>query len=198
MIKNVLFDIGNVIIRWDSLSVARKIFRDEETAKAICALTYDGDYWQDLDAGKYTVDEVIAMLEAEAPEKLRGDIRRAYDYPQYVDIDRDTEELIKRLKGEGYSLYFASNFSERVYDVVERFRLNDYFSGHVFSFEEKTLKPSPEFFKILCKRYRLQPEECVFIDDLPQNVAGAESIGIHGFVFKDNQEEAYRFIKSLK
>lgn len=132
-------------------------------------------------------------------EEYRGLVSAAYnDFTSYVSLIDDTYALIKNLHKEGYNLYLASNFSEKVYDVVKRFSLDKFFKGHVFSYEEKVVKPSVGFFDIMLKRYSLVPDECVFIDDLKENVEGAEKRGIHGFVFKNNQKEAYEFIKSFK
>ncbi len=196
MIKNVLFDIGRVIIFWKPEEMAQRVCPDGETADVILHATYQGKYWQALDAGTYTVEEVIALTERELPERYRPYVRKAYDYPAYIEVNPDTVALIQKLYGEGYDLYFASNFSEKVYEVVERAGVAPYFKGHFFSFEEKIVKPSPLFFTRLCEKYRLCPAECVFFDDLPQNVAGAEQAGVHAFLFDGDTAAAYRFLKS--
>lgn len=200
MIKNVLFDIGKVIISWHPDKMALIICGgDKEKADVITKATYNGKYWQRLDEGTLGIDEAIELTVKDLGGEYRELITSAYkDFTKYVALIDDTYTLIKKLNKEGYNLYLASNFSEKVYDVVKRFSLNKFFKGHVFSYEEKVVKPSVEFFDIMLKRYSLDPGECVFIDDLTENVDGAKKTGIHGFVFKNNQKEAYEFIKSFK
>lgn len=196
MIKNVIFDIGNVLIRWEPLKMCEEICRDEDTAEKLCRSTYLSDKWPMLDAGTLDISSAIELSVKELGEEYRGYIAAAYnDFVSLAPEHADGMNLARRLKEEGYNLYLASNFNERVYALAKRLSLFDLFSGYIFSFEEKIMKPNPEFFVRLCNRYGLKYEECAFIDDLPQNVDGARSLGIRGFVYTSNAEEIYKFIK---
>ena len=197
MIKNVLFDIGKVLIRWEPLALARSFCPDLETAEKVARATYLDETWQELDKGTYSVAEVIDIVCGRQPETLHPYIRQAYRFGEFADILTETTELAKKLKKEGYELYFASNFSEKVYGVIERLGIGELFSGHAFSFEEKLVKPSAAFFERLLQKYGLRAEECVFLDDMPQNIAGAKSVGIHGFLYEENPDQAYAYIHSF-
>lgn len=197
MIKNVIFDIGNVLIRWEPLKMCETICPDEAAAKKLCDSTYLSSKWQMLDAGTLDVASAIELSVEELGEEYRGYIERAYnDFVLLAAENPDGMNLARKLKEEGYTLYLASNFNERVYALAERLSLFKMCSGHIFSFEEKIVKPAPEFFARLCDRYNLKYEECAFVDDLPQNVSGAKSLGIRGFVYADNADEIYKEIKS--
>lgn len=199
MIKNVIFDIGRVLIFWRPEKMCEKICPDVNTAEKVCAATYLSPLWPKLDAGEISVAEAVEVSVKEMGEEYRGYIVRAYnDFTYLADVIPEGINLAKRLKKEGYNLYLASNFNERVYDLAKRLSLFDIFSGYIFSFEEKIVKPNPEFFVRLCKRYSLSYEECAFIDDLPANVEGARSLGITGFVYSDNAEGIYNEILQNK
>lgn len=197
MIKNVVFDIGKVLIRWEPLEMCMRICPDKETAGKVCDSTYLAPRWGGLDAGALTVAQAIEESVAELGEKFRPYITAAYN--DFVSLAQPIEEglaLAKKLHSEGYKLYLASNFNERVYALYERLNLGDIFSGYIYSFEEKIIKPDPEFFVRLAKRYSLKLDECAFIDDRPENVAAAVSVGMLGCVYRDNPDEIYGIIKN--
>ena len=101
--------------------------------------------------------------------------RSRYDY---------TEGWINALKGDGYKLYCITNFTpagyEQCYDCIS---FIERFDGCIFSFREGIVKPDPEIYKTLLRRYQLKAEECIFIDDTEENVSSAEKLGLKGIVF---------------
>jgi len=195
MIKNVIFDIGKVLIRWEPYDMCAKFCPDKATADKVCASTYLSPKWAELDAGTIDIPSAISLSVSELGEEYRGYIQTAYnDFIYLADVIEEGLLLARRLKAEGYTLYLASNFNQKVYQLAARLSLFELFSGYIFSFEEKIVKPDPEFFRRLCKRYSLEASECAFIDDLPKNVAGACSVGINGFVYDSNAEQIYSAI----
>ena len=107
------------------------------------------------------------------------------------------EELVTWLKGNGYGLYLCSNASLRMLDcyldVIPGIRL---FDGVLFSAEEKCMKPQKEMYRHLFQRFRLRPEECFFIDDLPANIQGARECGMDGYCFADGDVERLKEVLS--
>ncbi len=198
MIRNCIFDIGKVLIYWTPQEMVKSFCPDEVSAELVLENTYLHPIWQKLDAGEMSIPEAIK----ETSNALSGEygelVRTAYeDFTDRCEVIEESFKLVKKLKEEGYKLYLASNFNERVYSLAERLKLFSLFDGYIFSFEEKIVKPKEEFFERLLKRYSLKAEECVFIDDLPSNVLGAKKAGIRGVVFENNQEAIYNFIKSI-
>lgn len=196
MIKNVVFDIGKVLIRWEPLDMCLRFCPDEKTAEKVCASTYLAPRWGELDAGALTIAQAVEESVAELGEKFRPYIWAAYN--GFVSLAQPIDgglALAKKLHAEGYKLFLASNFNERVYALYERLDLGKIFSGYIYSFEEKITKPDPEFFVRLARRYSLTLNECAFIDDRPENVAAAVSVGMLGCVYRDNPDEIYGLIK---
>lgn len=198
MIKNIIFDIGKVLIRWEPTNMCLSFCPDRATAERVCSSTYLAKRWAGLDAGDLNIAQAIEESVGELGEAYRKYITAAYNsFVFLAEVIDDGLSLAKRFKAERYTLYLASNFNENVYPLAERLRLNDIFSGHIFSFEEKITKPNPEFFVRLAKRYSLNLKECAFIDDNADNVKSACSLGIAGFVYCGNADEIYGKIKGM-
>ena len=94
------------------------------------------------------------------------------------------EDLIRWFREKGYRIYFLSNYSEGLYEKTkDRLHFIESFHGGVFSWKEKCLKPDARIYRILLKRYDLNPASCLFFDDREDNVVAACREGIHGVVF---------------
>jgi len=198
MIKNVIFDIGKVLIRWEPLDMCISFCPDKAIAEKVCASTYLANRWWKLDAGSLTIAEAVEESVAEIGEAYRPYIVAAYNnFVFLAEVIEEGLSLAKKFKKDGYNLYLASNFNENVYALADRLKLNEIFSGHIFSFEEKIVKPNPEFYVRLAKRYSLNLSECAFIDDKEENVNSARLLGIAGFVYCDNADEIYSSIKNM-
>ena len=102
--------------------------------------------------------------------------------------------LLSKLKNDGYNLYITSNMSEYHAKQIREMPITQYFKGMLFSAEIKVRKPYRKFFETALEQFKVNPAECLFIDDLAENVEGARECGIDGFVFKGNAKEAEAFI----
>ena len=110
------------------------------------------------------------------------------------------EELTRQLKEKGYGLYICSNASVRLLecyrDVIPAI---DCFDGVLFSAEVKCMKPQKEMYEHLYRRFRLDPGECYFIDDLEENIQGARDTGMDGYCFSDgNVEDLRKVLEQIK
>ena len=107
-----------------------------------------------------------------------------------------TREWIKSMKKHGYHVYILSNYGSWTYQCTREDALNflEDVDGALFSYEVKLIKPDPEIYQTLFERFHLVSEECVFLDDLEANIEGAKNAGMHGIVFK-GQEDAVKQLK---
>ena len=104
---------------------------------------------------------------------------------------------IRELKSKGYRVLYLSNFSEKAEtDCAHALDFIPYMDGGILSYQEKIIKPMPEIYQLLIDRYSLVPEECVFMDDTPANLTGAEKFGIHTIHFQD-REQAIEELRKL-
>lgn len=183
MIKNIIFDIGNVLahFRWKDYIDER--FPEDVRAKIVEA-TVRGPYWDEVDRGVLPIGEIVQMCarlvpgyekEIEAFFAQREQLVEEYDY---------SAGLIRSLQAAGYHVYLLSNYAGDLFDYARRhFKFIPLTDGGVISYEIHKIKPEPEIYEELLRRYHLVPEECVFLDDLPRNLAGAEKFGLRTVLF---------------
>ena len=185
MIRNIVFDIGMVLIGFEPFSWLRSMF-DEETADRIAHAVYGTGHWEELDKAILSEEEILELFIGEAPD-LRAEIREAYDrVGECVRKKNWPVPLIDLLKENGYSVYFLSNMSEHVINSNhEAFAFTEHMDGGIWSCDVHMIKPDPGIYKSLFDKYGIVPEECLFIDDVPANIAMAKKFGMKGIVFED-------------
>ena len=182
----LVFDIGNVLIGWDPRNLYRQLFEGRlDEMEWFLANVCTGDWNLEQDRGREFADGVQLLLN-EHPEHLHALIR-AYD-ERWIEMLSGaipgSVALLERLHAQGVPLYAITNWNQHkfrearaIHGFLERFR------GIVVSGEERLLKPDAAIYHVLCQRYGLRPEQCIFIDDSEKNVAGARAIGMHGLQF---------------
>lgn len=186
--KDIIFDIGGVLLNWDPDIFLSKYFpSDWERLKKIVFLS---DEWKMLDLGNANVDKVRSLELQHHPQDTKA-INFIFDHfeEEMLQPIDDTIKAVKALKKAGYKLYILSNihqdlYHKRAHDHQEIFSL---FEGAVLSGEEHCLKPDPTIYHILFKRFHLKPSNCIFIDDSSANIETARQLGMEGIVRKKNQ-----------
>lgn len=197
MIKTIIFDIGNVLTDFAWEPFFKSFGYDDETLKRITKATVGSPVWNEYDRGLMTDEEVLEAFVANDPgieKELReslADIQNmltGYDY---------AIPWVKDLKSKGYQVLVLSNFSHKAYvQCAKALGFLEYVDGGILSFREHLIKPDAAIYELLIERYQLMPSECVFIDDLSQNVEAAKKCGLHSFVFR-NQAQAIEELKTL-
>ena len=194
MVKNVIFDMGNVLSVYDPQKYMRKLTDDAKAADAVARELFGGPEWRQLDAGTISEDAAVARVQARIP-RYAAQVRRAMDeWSNHFVPMPGMQELVARLKAQGYGLYLLSNAGLSFFSYYKKAEVFRYFDGFVISAKEKLLKPDPALYRRLLDRYRLKAEECLFIDDLRENIEGAERVGIKGHCFAGS-EELGRYLK---
>lgn len=199
MIKNVIFDIGMVLITFDWDKYVHRLFNDRETEKAVTAATWHNPkIWNELDKGVMTAEEVCRLFE-QSGKGYEKQVRLAFERMGECPVQQPyAVPWIKELKAKGLNVYYLSNYSYYLMDACpEALSFREHMDGGVFSCEEKLTKPDPEIYRRLCDKYGLVPSECLFIDDLAANVEGAESVGLNAVRFESyekNYPEIMRII----
>ena len=184
MIKNIVFDMGNVLVRFDPELFMDRYSLTGEDRKLIRNEVFRSVEWTMLDRG--VIDEEIAeqRILPRLPERLhdaaRGLIEK-WDDP-IVPVE-GMLELLQALKAKGYRLYLLSNAATRQPIYWARAEASKLMDGALISAEVKLLKPDPQIYRTFLRKFALRPEECVFIDDTPINVEGALYENMAGIVF---------------
>ncbi|WP_270854578.1 HAD family hydrolase, partial [Roseburia hominis] len=180
MIKNVIFDVGQVLVAWEPVEAMRALGMDEETVRAVADATVHTSDWDEADRGALSDEELLTGFIRKAPA-YEAQIRNFWEH-----VDRAiypfpyVGEWMRTLKDKGYHLYILSNYGAWTYAKTKDQSLGFLkdVDGALFSFEVKQIKPEPEIYHSLLERFHLCAEECVFLDDRQNNVDGAIACGI--------------------
>jgi len=184
-VSAVVFDLGGVLIDWDPRYLYRSLFGGDEAAMERFLATVCTPEWnRGQDAGR-PWSEAIASLVAEHPE--HADLIRAFwdRWPETLgDAIDPTVDVLAELRAAGIPLYALSNWSAETFPIARpRYPFLDWFDGIVISGEVGAAKPDPRIYQALVERHGLDPASLAFVDDVPANVAAAESLGIRGLTF---------------
>ncbi|MFV0626478.1 MAG: HAD family hydrolase [Alphaproteobacteria bacterium] len=185
MIKNIIFDVGRVLIDWNPYLLYREVFQNDQEIDAFFE-KIDFYAWNlSMDKGLSFAQGVAAKQEM-FPEYSKEIERFNSGWERTVSGQLDEPvEVLKKLKKANYPVYALTNFSaEKFALTLSRFDFFKNFDGIVVSAEEKTVKPEAKIFEILCSRYNLKPEESLFIDDSEVNIEGAKKLGFKTILFK--------------
>lgn len=183
-VKNVVFDMGNVLMRFDGHLFAEQFTSAPEDAELLYGALFGAPIWVLLDSGTVTHDTVARVAAAHLPERLHPNLRDCLaHWPEYSLPIQATNDFAIRLKRAGYGLYLLSNASTHVMDQLSHMPAMPYLDGFVISGIERLMKPDPSIYQLLCERYGLVAAECLFVDDLEDNCEGARVAGMQAVRF---------------
>lgn len=192
MIKNLIFDFGNVLVRHDLRPMLTRFWGDDaEKVQQSIALLSDENFVDDCDRGVKPFEQIIKEKQQQYP-----DFAEMLQYYADNSVDEITGEvegmrmLLTSLKQKGYGLYGLTNWGHDIYQVMETYDIFRLLDGQVISSEEQIIKPNRAIYLRLCEKYALRPAECLFTDDKQVNVDGAKSVGMHGIVFVNAEQYA--------
>lgn len=196
MYKNIIFDLGNVLLSFNPMEYLRSKISEDKIGEVFKAI-FQSEEWIMLDRGTITEKEAVNNI-IEKNSIYREDINLAFE--DWYGILKPIEETIKvleDLKSQGYNIYYLSNFHELAFkEVSTKNSFFELFDGGVVSYEEKIIKPEEEIYRLILKRYNLEPSETIFIDDTKANVEGASKLGITT-VFLENPNTLREELRKL-
>ena len=197
MIRNIIFDIGNVLAAWRWREYYESLHFDPEITERLARATVLSPLWEEFDRGEMDEEVLLGKFienDPELAEEIRGirdnihDMLGRYDY---------AVPWLEDLKSRGYKVYYLSNFSrlahEKCLHALDFLPLMD---GGILSYQEKLIKPEPAIYQLLLNRYGLKAQECVFLDDTQRNIDEAVRQGIEGILFQ-NQVQAIGELRKL-
>lgn len=198
MIRNIVFDMGQVLLRFLPDLFIERLGVEGEDKKLLNREVFRSLEWARMDRGSLTDEEAAEIICRRVPERLHDAVHKLvamWDRP--ILAVEGTEELIAELKEKGYGIYLLSNASYRQHDYWPKLPASRYFDGTLISADVKLVKPQPEIYRLLCETFSLVPDECVFIDDAINNAEGAFLCGMHPIVFHNDVNELRERLREL-
>lgn len=194
--KNIIFDFGNVLVQWHPELVYGDYFGDEAKAWWFLRHVADMDWRQRIDAGE-SVDGCIREKQAQYPEYAEAvELYRSRWREMLTDEVPGMREVILELRTMNYEIYGLTNWSMETFpEARERFGILQMIDRYVVSGAEGLVKPDPRLFLVLLDRYQLKADECLFIDDNPDNVAAAKGMGMQSIVFNGAEDLRKKLFK---
>ena len=197
IIKNIIFDLGGVLIDWNPHYMYKKIIPDDLERNwfidNICTLD-----WNEKQDGGRTIKEAVDELISIYPEHKENIIVYYDRWEEMLNGPIEgTVEIFKKIKEKkDLKTYALTNWSAETFPrALQLYNFLHWFDGRVVSGEEKTRKPHKEIFDIILNRFSLLPEETIFIDDNLRNIKAAEEVGITSIHFTSPESLNLELIK---
>ena len=185
-IKNVVFDVGDVLVAFCYRKYMEGLGFNPETVDFLSDNMVLTEFWHGLDLGVRTEAEAVDTFTHKYPQYKEEILKFWEDPTELVEEYPYAEDLILKIKANGYKVYILSNYPiETAERHWPRFKFLPYTDGHIISGYEKITKPDPAIYKLLETRFGVDLEECLFIDDREVNIRGAEELGMKGLLFSD-------------
>ncbi|HHG7540101.1 TPA: HAD family hydrolase [Streptococcus pneumoniae] len=188
---NIIFDLGNVLIEWNKEKILSKICKNDLEYNLFNKLVFQSNLWIDLDNGKISLEFLENQLIDEMGHQYQDQIHElVWNWFNYVDLYDEVYELIKQLKKKNFQIYVLSNTSSIFHILLDSVlsKVSSVLDGYVISCEVKMMKPQKEIYLSLVNKYQLDIKDCIFLDDLEENVEAARTPGIKAFQIKERKE----------
>ena len=198
MIKNIIFDIGGVLLEYNPKTYLDKLNIEERKRKKLNEIIFHNYNWRRCINGFINNDELIKNLSKDN-EKYKEEIKEILtkeNLKYMLPPKKDMIEYYKSLKQKGYNIYLCSNLTQDTYNYINNnFEIIQLSDGGVFSCFENISKPNVELYSILINKYKINVEETIFIDDTKANIISAKEIGLKTILF-ENMEKVKEYEES--
>lgn len=198
MIKNVFFDFGQVLGHFIPCDLTKVYVKDENDIELIAEVVFDRLYWDALDEGKITDEQVMEAVYKRLPERLHELAHKVYcNWIYNMPEVEGMEEIVIGVKNKGINICVLSNISKLFVDHYTEISILRHFDRFIFSSAVGLVKPNKDIFEYALKKQGFKPEETLFIDDNQNNILGAKSVGINGYVFDGDVKKLREYLKSI-
>ena len=189
MIKNIIFDLGNVLLNFEPLEYLYKKIPEKQRAHHIYEEIFKSSEWLMLDRGLINENEAIDRIcdRNIVSSQIIRDLMD--DWYQMLTPIEGVVDVLKELKRKRYRIYFLSNFHQLAFEnVSKRYDFFKSFDGGIVSYKEKLMKPDKDIYDKLMATYEINPNESIFIDDTRENIEGATKLGFKTILFTTDYE----------
>ena len=180
MIKNLVFDLGNVLIEWNSEKILTSFEPEKERRQILRQAIFDSGVWHQTDKGELRLKEACDKVLVQLDDSYHPTVQNIfYNWYEVVEVYSGLQEQIGLWADRGYRIYILSTTCEIFYRIEKAGLLPIYtlLSGYILSSEVGVVKPEPEIYQTLLRKYGIDPTESVFIDDIQANLDTAAELG---------------------
>ncbi len=196
MIKNIILDMGNVLLDYDPQAAMDELAIAPDAQPIIMKELFGGKEWVQLDLGNITEVEAYESIKHRIPEEYHADLSKCIDGWDICMKPLDgAREFCEYIKENGYGIYVLSNAHKSFYRYFPRYFDLEFFDGVVVSADVHIVKPDVRIYEHILNKHSLNAEECLFIDDRADNVEGAIKAGMRAHQFKNDFEEIKQYLK---
>lgn len=195
-LKNVIFDMGNVLLRYEpEIFIERAGVINQKDKELLLTNIFRSSDWLKLDSGEWDEKDLEEVVIKDLPEHLH-EVSRKLIHNWHIPIlpVEGMQALIQRCKNSGYKIYLLSNASRAQQKYWERVPGSDLFDGVVVSAFIGKTKPDPKIYEYILEKFNLKSDESLFIDDMERNTKAASKLGIDTFLFSGNVNELEQYI----
>lgn len=197
MIKHIIFDVGGVLMQFDTHALTEHYAGNKEDGQLLHEEIFDHPDWISVDR-HLPEDVALQSMKTRIPQRLwpaAGQVMAHWD--EWLRPDQAINALAQEAAQAGYDIYILSNTSERFYRFRENMPAWSFVKGCILSFEERLMKPDPEIYRRLYARFNLAPSECFFVDDSHLNIEAAQWSGMKGCLYRGRIAEVRAALRSL-
>jgi len=191
MIKNLVFDLGNVLIEWNPDKIFRHFEADEMRRQSLREAIFDSHLWHQTDWGSLSLSEACKLAQQNLDPSFEAVVEKIFfHWYEAVDVYQNLQEKIEQWSKLGYHIYILSTTCEIFYRIEQAGLLPIFplLSGYILSSEVKVVKPYKKIYQELLEKYNLKPEESIFMDDIQANLDTAREMGFETILAKSELE----------
>ena len=199
MTKNVVFDFGQVLVHFIPAYMVGKYVTDPADSALLQEVLFDRLYWDKLDEGTITDEEVLSAVQTRLPQHLWSVAREIYHNWIYnipeIEGMRSVIQEVRDVYGK--QVFLLSNISKHFASHADEIPILGEIENRVFSAVCGKVKPNADIYLHLCEKFSIVPQETLFIDDSEKNIVGANAVGIQGYLFDGNAERLRAYLHEL-
>ena len=199
MIKNLIFDFGQVLIHFKPEIMVNKYVCEPEDSALLQRVVFDRLYWDRLDSGTISDDELMSSCKKRLPERLHAAAEKIYyNWVYNLPEIEGMRELVRNMRDNfGLRVFVLSNAGTALFEHAKELPIFSEFEGYIISAECGYIKPNTDIFEYACKTWNINPDETIFIDDTRVNIEGAEAAGLIGYHFDGNVSLLEDYLKRV-
>jgi putative hydrolase of the HAD superfamily len=183
-VRNLIMDMGNVLLTWEPRAFALRAAGNRKDAEILYSALFDSVEWHLHDAGQIDEEELLRVSLSRTPQRLHDTIKVLHEqWPRWMAPIPGADAFTIKVREAGLRLYLLSNAGTRFPEALKERDFYPRLHGAMVSAHEKLTKPDRRVYERLCERFSLLPRECLFVDDLIENVDGAMKAGMAAHLF---------------